>query len=1138
MLYTQDIPDLTPAEELLKELGLPASYIPIGLRYIAEDDDSLLGGLIPAELTPHRLSYLTAEKFRKLFLNKKNRELALRYIRFCAAAAGVDAALLIYDTLMYGPRNVFEDKLCAEALSERMGGDTEAFILAMKTVYCCEMHNYLRWLTGGSPELCMNALEILDRYGKSGYRLSSAALCTYALDRSPLPQAGAPASETAQKAARRLLDLYADKKNFPGSNIARLAAGLAEAACFNANAKPCLDELLAVCHAVPQLAVTMGLDLERVFDVLEQFPKRMNNEYIRFISAERSLSDKPRRRERLGRLAAAYPKMFRTVLGSTKDIATAAELQDILAENDPTFDKESYDLRGIVRRRMTKLMSEGARKPAAVEDFLGGKGSYRDMYAAVNGRKITARSDNSLPPLNYYGAFGADDFLKRVFTVFMTSEVEAYYIDQHIYRNCGFRVLSDDEDKAHPDHTELSADFMLECGAPLTEVISRIGLAVEGSPTAVTEKNAAAAARSFARYPDLLAECDHRKMCVTGRIVYAKALELDAGRFGGKIAALADDSSKAVREELVRIITAHRELSGAVEELLAAKKQAKREMALSVLEMWGTEGFTEQLKAALEREKTEKLQVRMISILGAESSPAAKTDAGERIKKLMRGASKLSWLYGAPFPAVHNTDGSEAEEDYLKAIMLCYAGMDRLARNPFACELAEALDPKDLEAFAAEVFTRWYDRGAQAKTKWVLYFCAVHGGAQMCRRLTEHIREWGAYSFNMRTAIAGEAVKALAMNGSSEALMTVDSIARKFKSKSVRAAANDAMAAAADGLGITAEELADRIVPDLGFDDDLCRVFDYGRRTFSVYIRPSLELEIFCGEKKLKSMPKPGTADDPAKAPAAYEEFKEMKKLMKAAVTAQKQRLEYVLMCDRKWTAEGWRALFVKNAIMHCFAIGLIWGIYENGRLADTFRYMEDGSFTTSDGDEFELPDSAVIGLVHPLELSDELKAEWTEQLSDFEIVQPFPQLSRRVFTPTDEEKTLTRVTRFNGSEVNSLSLTGKMTRLGWYKGTAEDAGIFFYFTREDVSSRFVGANGRTAVTGYGAMLTHSGTYIGTYDTEGEEVTAEDLIFFRAGTTPNYWDKEEKGFLKCSEVSPRYFSEIVLQLTGVLGDRS
>ena len=152
--------------------------------------------------------------------------------------------------------------------------------------------------------------------------------------------------------------------------------------------------------------------------------------------------------------------------------------------------------------------------------------------------------------------------------------------------------------------------------------------------------------------------------------------------------------------------------------------------------------------------------------------------------------------------------------------------------------------------------------------------------------------------------------------------------------------------------------------------------------------------------------------------------------------------------------------------------------------------------------------------------------------------MQPFPQLSRRVFTPTDEEKTLTRVTRFNGSEVNSLSLTGKMTRLGWYKGTAEDAGIFFYFTREDVSSRFVGANGRTAVTGYGAMLTHSGTYIGTYDTEGEEVTAEDIIFFRAGTIPSYWDKEEKGFLKCSEVSPRYFSEIVLQLAGVLGDRS
>jgi len=40
---------------------------------------------------------------------------------------------------------------------------------------------------------------------------------------------------------------------------------------------------------------------------------------------------------------------------------------------------------------------------------------------------------------------------------------------------------------------------------------------------------------------------------------------------------------------------------------------------------------------------------------------------------------------------------------------------------------------------------------------------------------------------------------------------------------------------------------------------------------------------------------------------------------MKTVVDAQKQRLEYVLMLDRKWTAEAWKALFVK--ILSCTAL-------------------------------------------------------------------------------------------------------------------------------------------------------------------------------------------------------------------------
>lgn len=117
-----------------------------------------------------------------------------------------------------------------------------------------------------------------------------------------------------------------------------------------------------------------------------------------------------------------------------------------------------------------------------------------------------------------------------------------------------------------------------------------------------------------------------------------------------------------------------------------------------------------------------------------------------------------------------------------------------------------------------------------------------------------------------------------------QALLLVDGIARKFKFKQVKAAAGEALGFAAAELGITREELSDRIVPDLGFDKNMERVFDYGERIFKVMLTPALDIEVYDESgKKLKNLPAPGKKDDADKAAAAYADFKEMKKQMKAA---------------------------------------------------------------------------------------------------------------------------------------------------------------------------------------------------------------------------------------------------------------
>lgn len=476
-----------------------------------------------------------------------------------------------------------------------------------------------------------------------------------------------------------------------------------------------------------------------------------------------------------------------------------------------------------------------------------------------------------------------------------------------------------------------------------------------------------------------------------------------------------------------------------------------------------------------------------------------------------------------------------ADEEYLQAILLCYSSMPTCGVNKDAAALASELNEAELAVYVNELFDKWLALGAEAKKRWVLYAASIHGGTDIIKKLQHQINDWPQHS---RGAIAADAVQALALNPKPEALLIVDGISRKFKFRQVKAAAAEALKFAAEQLGITTEELADRIVPDLGFDEKMERHFDYGERTFTVTITPALEIEVFDENgKKLKNLPAPGKKDDPEKSAESYAAFKEMKKQMKTTVSSQKMRLEMALSTERKWTCDAWKKLFVENPIMHQFAIGLIWGIYEDNKLTQTFRYMEDGSFNTEEEEEFILPESncgstektadsgqnvaqnaenntgqqnaspqnnsvsgkqGKIGLVHPVELSGDSITAWKTQLEDYEITQPIEQLSRPVYYRTEDEADSKSMERFGGYILNDLSLIGKMQNMGWYRGQAEDAGIFYYFYREDKEQ------------GLMAELNFSGTYVAG---ENEDVTVLDVKFNK----------------KISELSDRYFSEIVMQ---------
>lgn len=830
----------------------------------------------------------------------------------------------------------------------------------------------------------------------------------------------------------------------------------------------------------------------------------------------------PDRDEWMERLAKTYPEQYKSAISLLGDeLKLVKYMSEILQRVDPDSANIVEDLRDTSRRKLADVVRKSFSKSISGNPYCRTVAKYILGEATLEEvRPLTEGGWNLEVDVacNYYDAFGIDEYLARAVTVLSLCSYDDSWNRRYYVRKLTGIYLH--------EHIKETFDVLQDCGLSFGETVNIIGL-VFGERYS-NMKDLMKAVEIISSHPDELIATDFSQLSDGARILAINAMGNDAERFKTKLLSCVNDSSKKVRDELASVIE-KQDWHDDIVAMLNDKKGPVRELAVEIIRRQGANAYTNELNAALDVEKSDKIRGYIGVLLGSVSS--SKTvpmlDINKQVSKLAKSAksSKLRFLFDDTLRTVHKLDGSEATEEPI-ALVMCYAGMTSPARSALADCIAENLDPKDLEEFSADIFARWYDNGAETKYKPALYFCAIHGGQKMVDALIRNIKEW---SEAMRSAIAAETVFALALNGSNEALMSVDNMSRKFKNKRVRAAAVEAMASAADTLGITTEELADRIVPDLGFDRNLCRVFDYGKRQFNVYLKPSLEMEVFSGDKQIKTLPKPGTTDDKDTAEAAYNEFKEVKKQLKNVVAAQRARLEYVLMCDRKWTSENWEKLFVGNAVMHCFAVGLIWGIYENGSLKDTFRYMDDGSFTTADGDDFTLPNDAQIGLVHPLELTEEQIAVWKEQLSDYELTQPFDQLGRMVFRPEDKELPCNSLTRFEDTTVNSVAMINKMTKNGWYKGDAEDAGYFYYFYREDVKSRTLNADGSTTYEGWGSLLVHSGASTIIYDFDGEEVTLKEVVFFKTGRIPNYCGDHD-GWVKISDVDPRYFSETMLLL--------
>ncbi|MEV5543968.1 DUF4132 domain-containing protein [Saccharopolyspora shandongensis] len=354
-----------------------------------------------------------------------------------------------------------------------------------------------------------------------------------------------------------------------------------------------------------------------------------------------------------------------------------------------------------------------------------------------------------------------------------------------------------------------------------------------------------------------------------------------------------------------------------------------------------------------------------------------------------------------------------------------YAGIDAVKKH---------LDPAALAALGWKLFEQTGREG------WAFHALAAIGDDDTVRRLTPIIRAWPGEGGHAKAVVGLEILTAI---GSEVALMHLHGIATKVKFKGIKAKAQEKITAIAAELGLTADQLADRLVPDFGLGEHGSLTLDYGPRRFTVGFDEQLTPYVADEDgKRRKSLPKPGARDDQALAPAAYERFAALKKDVRTIAKDRIQHFERAMVDQRDWHVGEFQRLFIQHPLLRHISRRLLWST-DDGR---QFRIAEDHTFADIDDDTLEFPESTRVHITHPLQLA-EVVDQWREVFADYEIVQPFPQLDRPVHTLTDDEKAATELNRFTGHTVSTYAVVG-LERRGWKRAADKENGVESWISR------------------------------------------------------------------------------------------
>jgi HEAT repeat protein len=339
--------------------------------------------------------------------------------------------------------------------------------------------------------------------------------------------------------------------------------------------------------------------------------------------------------------------------------------------------------------------------------------------------------------------------------------------------------------------------------------------------------------------------------------------------------------------------------------------------------------------------------------------------------------------------------------------------------------------------------------GSQASTKGILAVSGACGGADVAPIVHRYVKQ----GYGRRAAQCKALLQVLAWVDHPIATQVVLSIANRFRTKGIQEEALRLCQFLAQRKGWTMDELADRTVPTVGLDETGTMELDFGSRQFTATLTDDMAITLTNQTGKvIASLPDANQSDDPELVKQAKAALSSARKELKSVLTMQRDRLYESLCTQRSWRFEDWDFYLRQHPIVGRYCQRLVWVAYDGDRVVESFRPLPDGTLTNHQDDEVKLDPDTTIRLGHDDVLPAEDRTAWIQHFSDYEVEPLFQQFGKQQFIWSETMNEATEITDFLGHIVKAFPLRNRLTRLGYTRGAAQDAGWFYEYRKKFLS--------------------------------------------------------------------------------------